>query len=61
MNPRPLAGEGRVRVLCPLSVFSKEHTKVTKFGRFGFYVLTFVLFVSFVVIYSEQYTNSVRH
>ena len=24
VNPRPLAGEGRVRVLCPLSVFSKE-------------------------------------
>ena len=31
VNPRPLAGEGRVRVLCPLSVFSKEVTKSTKF------------------------------
>jgi hypothetical protein len=28
VNPRPLAGEGGVKVLCPLSVFSKEHTKL---------------------------------
>jgi hypothetical protein len=29
VNPRPLAGEGRVRVLCsPSTEFSKEDTKV---------------------------------
>ena len=32
MNPRSLAGEGRVRVLCPPStVFSKEDAKSRKF------------------------------
>ena len=43
--PRPLAGEGRVRILCPLSVFSKEDTKCTKFEVLFKPLVSFVIFV----------------
>jgi hypothetical protein len=48
VNPRPLAGEGRVRVwYSPNTVFSKEDTKITKVKKNDF--LFFVSFVRFVV------------